>query len=80
MDALDQGVAFGDLAHVGQESDGGFYIVGVGASAGGLEALERMFQATPMDSGMAFVIVQHLSPDFRALPTRSDSSGLTRGA
>ncbi len=44
-----------------------FYIVGIGASAGGLEALERMFQAMPENSGMAFVVVQHLSPDFKSL-------------
>ena len=43
-----------------------FYIVGVGASAGGFEALEEMFQAVPADTGMAFVIVQHLSPDLKA--------------
>jgi two-component system CheB/CheR fusion protein len=43
------------------------YVVGVGASAGGLEALELMFQALSSDSGMAFVIVQHLSPDFKSL-------------
>lgn len=43
------------------------HIVGVGASAGGLEALERMFQNMPADTGMAFVIVQHLSPDFKSL-------------
>lgn len=42
-------------------------IVGIGASAGGLEALERLFQAMPVDSGLAFVIVQHLSPDFRSM-------------
>ena len=42
-------------------------IVGIGASAGGLEALERMFDEIPKDCGMAFVIVQHLSPDFRSL-------------
>jgi two-component system CheB/CheR fusion protein len=42
-------------------------IVGVGASAGGLEALERLFEAMPPDTGMAFVVVQHLSPDFRSL-------------
>ena len=41
-------------------------VVGVGASAGGLEALERLFSATPEDSGMAFVVVQHLSPDFES--------------
>ncbi len=44
-----------------------FYIVGVGASAGGLEALERMFRHIPRDTGMAFVVVQHLSPDFKSL-------------
>ena len=41
-------------------------IVGIGASAGGLEALEQLFAALPADTGMAFVVVQHLSPDFRA--------------
>ncbi len=40
------------------------FIVGVGASAGGLEALEKMFGAMPANTGMAFVVVQHLSPDF----------------
>ncbi len=42
-------------------------IVGIGASAGGLEALEQLFSALPPDTGMAFVVVQHLSPDFRSL-------------
>ncbi len=43
------------------------HIVGIGASAGGLEALERLFQNMPDDTGMAFVVVQHLSPDFKSL-------------
>ena len=43
------------------------FIVGLGASAGGLEALERFFQAVPLDTGMAFVVIQHLSPDFNSL-------------
>lgn len=43
------------------------HIIGVGASAGGLEALERMFAHIPSDTSMAFVVVQHLSPDFRSL-------------
>ncbi len=43
-----------------------FHIVGVGASAGGLEALEDFFRAMPSDSGMAFVVIQHLSPDFKS--------------
>ena len=45
----------------------GFHVVGIGASAGGLEALERLFRQMPVDTGMAFVVVQHLSPDFRSL-------------
>jgi two-component system, chemotaxis family, CheB/CheR fusion protein len=42
-------------------------IVGIGASAGGLESLERLFSALPKDTGMAFIVVQHLSPDFRSV-------------
>src|SRR5512146_1104133 len=38
-------------------------VVGIGASAGGLEALERFLQRVPPDSGLAYVIVQHLSPE-----------------
>src|SRR5581483_10345007 len=44
-----------------------FTVIGIGASAGGLEALEQFFAAMPADSGMAFIVVQHLSPDFRSL-------------
>jgi two-component system, chemotaxis family, CheB/CheR fusion protein len=40
-----------------------FPIVGIGASAGGLEALELFFGNMPKDSGMAFVIIQHLDPN-----------------
>jgi two-component system CheB/CheR fusion protein len=39
-----------------------FPVVGIGASAGGLEALVQFFEHLPADSGMAFVIVQHLDP------------------
>jgi two-component system CheB/CheR fusion protein len=39
-----------------------FPIVGVGASAGGLEAFQQMLGALPVDTGMGFVLVQHLSP------------------
>ncbi len=38
-------------------------VVGIGASAGGLEALERFLQRVPPDSGLAYVVVQHLSPE-----------------
>lgn len=39
-----------------------FFVVGIGASAGGIEALIRFFEAMPADNGMAFVVVLHLSP------------------
>jgi two-component system, chemotaxis family, CheB/CheR fusion protein len=38
-------------------------IVGIGASAGGVEALEQFFKSVPADNGLAFVIVTHLPPD-----------------
>lgn len=41
-----------------------FPIVGMGASAGGLDAFKKLLEAIPEDSGMAYVIVQHLSADF----------------
>jgi len=41
------------------------FIVGIGASAGGLSALEKFFDNIPPDSGMAFLVIQHLSPDFK---------------
>lgn len=40
-----------------------FFVVGLGASAGGIEALLRFFEQMPADNGMAFVVVLHLSPD-----------------
>jgi two-component system CheB/CheR fusion protein len=44
-----------------------FPIVGVGASAGGLEAFRQMLGALPVDTGMGFVLVQHLSPTHASL-------------
>ncbi|MBV6623990.1 MAG: response regulator [Rivularia sp. (in: Bacteria)] len=44
-----------------------FFVVGIGASAGGLRALEEFFENMPADSGAAFVVIQHLSPDFKSL-------------
>ena len=43
------------------------FVVGIGASAGGLDPLVRFFESLPRVTGMAFVIVQHLSPDFKSL-------------
>lgn len=40
-----------------------FPVIGIGASAGGLEALEQFFSNMPVDTEMAFVIIQHLDPN-----------------
>src|SRR5688572_19191621 len=44
-----------------------FPVVGIGASAGGLEALKEMLRAVPHDTGMAFVLVLHLPPKHDSL-------------
>jgi two-component system CheB/CheR fusion protein len=44
-----------------------FPVVGIGASAGGIEALEGFFRGLPDDPGLAIVIVTHLSPDRESL-------------
>jgi len=44
-----------------------FPVIGIGASAGGLGALKTFFEHMPADSGMAFVIVLHLSPDHESV-------------
>ncbi len=47
-----------------------FPIVGIGASAGGLEAFTQLLRRLPVDTGMAFVLVQHLDPEHQsALPS-----------
>ena len=44
-----------------------FFVAGLGASAGGLEALASFFEAMPDDSGIGFVVIQHLSPDHKSM-------------
>lgn len=53
----------------GQRSseDAPSHYVGIGASAGGLEAIESFFVNMPSDSGLAFIVIQHLSPDYKSL-------------
>lgn len=46
-----------------------FFIIGIGASAGGLEALKEFFDHVPANIPHSFVIVQHLSPDYKSLMT-----------
>lgn len=43
-----------------------FPVIGIGASAGGLESIENFFQSVPENPGAAFIVVQHLSPDFES--------------
>ena len=47
-----------------------FPVVGIGASAGGLEAICTLFRHMPSDCGMAFVVVLHLSPDHQSVADR----------
>ena len=43
------------------------HVVAIGASAGGLEPIELLFDQLPAQTGAAFVLIQHLSPDFKSL-------------
>ena len=44
-----------------------FPVVGIGASAGGLDAFKKLLKAIPEDSGMAYVLVQHLDPKHESM-------------
>ena len=43
------------------------FIVGIGASAGGLEALSLLLRSLPKNLGLSYVVVQHLSPTYRSM-------------
>jgi two-component system CheB/CheR fusion protein len=43
------------------------YVVALGASAGGLDPLTQFFRNMPTDTGMVFVVIQHLSPDYESV-------------
>ncbi len=47
-----------------------FPIVGIGASAGGLEAFTQLLKHLPIDTGMGFVLVQHLDPEHESALTQ----------
>jgi two-component system CheB/CheR fusion protein len=59
----------GPAAEPGARSKASFPVVGIGASAGGLAAIEAFFAAIPpeAESDMAFVVVQHLDPDHKSI-------------
>src|SRR5438477_6833533 len=65
-----------------------FPIVGIGASAGGFEAFTKLLHKLPADTGMAFVLIQHLDPSHESalssllsratrLPVREVANGMT---
>lgn len=47
--------------------DSDHYIIAIGASAGGLEAIHEFFDNMPSNGNLSFVIIQHLSPDYKSL-------------
>ncbi|MGK7935066.1 MAG: chemotaxis protein CheB [Xenococcaceae cyanobacterium] len=58
---------FKDDSSESTEANENIFVVGIGASAGGLSALEELFSNLATDTGAAFVVIQHLSPDFKSL-------------
>ncbi|MFD0992433.1 chemotaxis protein CheB [Tenacibaculum geojense] len=56
-----------DLEKIDHNKQIDFHVVGIGASAGGLEALKVFFDNVPADFNHALVIIQHLSPDYKSL-------------
>jgi two-component system CheB/CheR fusion protein len=66
-DAIEPGVNPAAPDHATPETGLPFPIVAVGGSAGGLDAFEKLLQAVPDDTGMAFVMILHLAPDSPSL-------------
>src|SRR5580704_14902891 len=60
-------VAIGSLSNVKNLSSQSFPIVGIGASAGGSEALEQFLGHVPKACGLGFVVVQHLDPTHKGI-------------
>ena len=55
------------VASARRPGPGNFLVVGIGASAGGLDACGRFLDAMPADNGMAFILIQHLDPTHESL-------------
>jgi two-component system, chemotaxis family, CheB/CheR fusion protein len=70
MNVSDEGAgSSGTEATSGSEAPHVLPVVGLGASAGGLEAMRQLFACLPTDTGMAFVVIQHLDPDHPSMLT-----------
>src|SRR5688500_15348086 len=52
-----------DTSARGPAKVGAIPVVAIGASAGGLEALRKLFAHVPDDTGIAFIVIQHLDPE-----------------
>ncbi|QDU80038.1 Autoinducer 2 sensor kinase/phosphatase LuxQ [Polystyrenella longa] len=63
---MSENVPSADTVEKGNAEHVPCHVVGIGASAGGLEALEELFENLDADTGMAFIVIQHLSPDFKS--------------
>ncbi|WP_205514611.1 CheR family methyltransferase [Longitalea arenae] len=59
---MDHSSSFNDRAP-GRLDNGKFLVVGIGASAGGIQALKKFFEFVPESSGIAYVVILHLSPN-----------------
>ena len=55
------------LEHGPSHATGDFTVVGIGASAGGLDACMKLVAALPAGNGMAFILIQHLDPNHKSL-------------
>lgn len=63
---LSQHDASGQADNLMHEGTLGFPLVGIGASAGGIRMLQQFFAAMPPNSGMAFVVILHLAPEYES--------------
>jgi len=65
-DAQPESTAKEEVVEESQDKQELFPIVGIGASAGGLEAFSQLLNHLPIDTGMGFVLIQHLSPNYES--------------
>ena len=65
--------------HEGHDADHNLLVVAIGASAGGLEAFTELVRHIPEDTGMAFVLIQHLDPKHHSLLTELISKETSMG-
>src|ERR1700688_3062453 len=66
-EASEEPILISEPAHEEESLNGLCPVVGIGASAGGLEAFTQLLKSLPENTGMAFVIVQHLDPHHESI-------------